>query len=249
MYFIYNLLDYGIYNAFSNIYDARQIIPERPNGGQWIAFGNLFPPNTQHYTYIDLLSHLYSGERHAYMENYLGAKSILLHVYGVEGFPCHVYNSIEHGGIGDENLVKLLRVIDSGVNPADIAFDIELLKAIPWLVKCRILRYDDGRAAIDIPTLSPEEMKCIVSILEVTRNEFVTDTVDVLREYFSDKRQDLPKHLTSVPLIKQYMWSEYPLLMVIVREAMKHGVLHDGDYDNDDPIHQPPPAMVYITAK
>ena len=76
-----------MYEAFSKIYDAKQVFPDRPNGGKWIAFGHVTPQDIDVKEHMDLIKHSYSGERWTYMENYLGVKQIGMHVYDPDGFP------------------------------------------------------------------------------------------------------------------------------------------------------------------
>jgi hypothetical protein len=107
------------------------------------------------------------------------------------------------------------------------------------------LRYDDGKAAVDIPVLSHDELRDMFAVAETAKLRFIADTTELLREFFKGKKQELPKHLTSVPLQKQCFYAQNAFLMATVRVALRRGILRDGDFDNDDPhVRQAPPAMV-----
>ena len=252
LFYMFRCLDVALYRAFSNIYNATQIFPDRPNGGKWIAFGHVTTQNFNYKEHIEIFKHQYAGERWTYLDNYLGAKSIGFHVFDPNGFPIKVYYQTCQG-INDAELLRLLHIIESGIDPNETGFNIELLKSIPWLVKCKILRYDGdtGKAAVDIPVLSPDEFNSFIEINTITQNELISDITALLTEYLKGKKQVIPAHLTSVPLQKQYLTALGALDMATIRLAITDGVIHDGGYDNDDGMHdnQCPYPMVYIVSR
>jgi RNA polymerase sigma-70 factor (ECF subfamily) len=231
-------LDYGIYNAFCQIYNAEQIFPERPNGGKWIAFGRTYT-NDKGFPHTDNEGRKYSyaGERHAYLDDYMGAKSIEFHVYDLEGLGVKKYFNCPETHISDGDTLKLLRVIESGADTSGTGFNVELLKAIPWFAECNILRYDGGKPVLDIPSISLEEWRQIQEILRSARNQLSEDIIELLRVYLIDKRKQLPKHLTSVPLQKQYMNATGAMAMAVIRHE-----IHTKD-------ERCPYPMIYVTEK
>ena len=254
MYFAFNCLDYGIYNTFNDIYGATQIFPNRPNGGRWNAFGTVHFEDFDYRKHMELMMHQYSGERCGWRDDYLGSGSVVLRIYGAEGFPNYLYNKPQSDfnikGDFDTALAELLYIIEKGMDPKEVALDTEVLKAIPHFVKCKILRMEDGRPAVDIPVISLAEWKELKRLLEKTRAQMQIDLLDILREYYKDKKQEIPPHIKSVPLQKQYLNAGGAFLFATIREAIARGKLHNGDYDNDDPcVHQAPPPMVLIVDK
>ncbi len=254
MYFAFNCLDYGIYNTFNEIYGATQIFPNRPNGGRWNAFGTVHFEDFDYKKHMELMKHQYSGERCGWRDDYLGSGSVVLRIYGAEGFPNYLYNKphpdFKIKGDFDTALTELLYIIEKGIEPKEVALDTEVLKAVPHFAKCKILRMEEGKPRVDIPVLSLAEWRELKRILEQAREKMQKDLLEILREYYKDKKQEIPPHIESVPLQKQYLNAGGAFLFATIREAIKRGKLYDGDYDNDDPcVHQAPPPMVLIIDK
>jgi len=234
LFFMFRCLDGANYNAFSNIYNATQTFPDRPNGGKWVAFGSASPQN-----YSSHSDYAYAGERWTYLDNYLGSKSVEFHVYDPEGLTAKTYFRSENG-VNDDELLKLLHIIESGINPSETGFNVELLKSIPWLVECKILRYENDKATVDIPVLSADEFNSFAEIVKDVQGSLINDITELLTQYLKGKKQAIPKHLTSVPLQKQYLHALGAVLMATVRQAIKEGIIYDGVHN------QCPCPMVYV---
>lgn len=256
MYFVFYCLDQGCYGAFVEAFNAQQIFRDRPNGGRWIAFGCVHFKEFDYREHMDLMAHSYSGERWERFENFAGAKRIELHVYGADGFPArNYYHMLDEACVKetedvDAVLLKLLYLIREGIKPEEIGFNLELLKSIPWLEKCKILRRDGEQLGVNIPVLSHKGAEELWGILNRARNNFISEMAEKLADFMKDKKQEIPAHLNSVPLQKQYMYAANAIVFAAVREAMKQGKLYDGDYDNDRVgMNQPPCPMVMIVEK
>lgn len=233
MFLVMSSVQKGIYDAFSEIFSTTECLPDRPNGGKWIAFGHVIPQNYNFRDHLDLCMHDYSGERCSYVENFLGA-TLELFAYD-PAFPIKIYyygkNGI--GGVHDEDLLKLLYLIECDINPEKIGFNDKLLQSIPWLTECKILRNDNGKAKINVPVLSKKEKNEVWEILGKTQQEFKNDIIHLLAAFLKDKKQVIPKHLTSVPLYRQYMYSMYAFPMAVLRCTMSKGLLQDSGYDHE----------------
>ena len=237
LYVMFNCLAGGIFSAFSKIYENVQAFPDRPGGGRWIAVGDLHSPIKEGSPAG--LSYSYAGRRNAILGN------SSFYVYDPEGFTSKLYFRCRDVSISDDDMLKLLCFINSNTGEAN--FNAELLKAIPWLVECKILRYDDKKAAVDIPVLSPGEWKKLTDIMNAAQTEFVDDIIDIFREFLKDKKQTLPNHLDSVPLHKLYMGAHGILVMLAIRHAMRAGIIYDGNYDDPSGKNQCPCPMVFVT--
>ena len=244
LYAMFSCLDKGVYRAFSKVYDAVQIFPDRPNGGKWIAVGNVNSPNNRDNE--NELSYGYAGERGAFLNNYMGNKSVYYHVYDPECFGGKRYFNCPNVNIDDDDMLKLLYVIHCGINPDETGFNTELLKSIPWLVECKILDYRDGKAIIDIPVLTHDEFNALYEVLNAAIKQLVDDLTEPLRDFLKDKKQEIPKHLKSVPLQKQYMGSHGIFTVAAIRHAIQSGIIHDGDYDNEN---QCPYPLIFVINK
>lgn len=256
MYLAFNSLDNGIYMAFNSIFDTEQIFPDRPNGGKWIAFGNVHFKEFNPMEHIELMAHSYSGERWERFDNYADSKRIEMHVYGADGFPEHSYYEspdytffTEHEEV-DAVFTKLLYLIHEGLNPETIGFNPEYLKAVPWLTRCKILIAKNGKPVVNIPVLNKDDARELWNICREARHALAADIKDTLAEYLKDKKKVIPAHLDSVPLQKQYMNSTSALLFATIREALGRNKLHNGNYDDDsNGINQPPCPMILIIDK
>lgn len=246
MYLVLNSVQKGVYAAFSEIYNTVESLPDRPNGGKWIASGNVITQKFHYRDHLDLVMHDISGERHSYLENYLGAE-LELFVYD-PAFPINIYYHGEKGigGVHDEDLLKLLSLIERGINPEKAGFNAKLLQSIPWLVECKILNYDNGNVKISIPVLSKKEKTEIWEIFSRTQKALKNDLKHLLADFIKDKKQAIPKYLTSVPLFQQYRHSMHALPMAVLRCAMYSGLLYDGGYVREE---QCPYPMIFVTDK
>lgn len=253
LYVAFNCLDYGTYMTFSEIFNAKQQFNERPNGGRWIAFGHVNFKEFDYKDHIELLAHSYSGERVARFDKYANCETLEMHVYGADGFPCYpYYHSTDYtffpeNTFVDAEITKLLYIMHTGIDPESVGFNPEYLKAIPWLTKCKIFREEVGKPVINIPILNKDEAQVLWNLCTEAKYEMVKDLKELLTEFFKGKKQEIPAHLDSVPLQKQYLYADNAMLFATIREAISRGKLHDGNYDDDsNGVNQPPCPMVLV---
>jgi RNA polymerase sigma-70 factor (ECF subfamily) len=250
MYFVFSCLDYGIYRAFSELYDAKVNFPERPDGGSWIAFGNVHFEPFDYRKHMGIMMHSYAGWRWAALDDYLGAKHIELQIYDPEGFPIRTINTNPHWRRSftewDADYLRLLWVVHSETDVAATAFNTELLKSIPFLIRLKILREDEnGKPRVNAPILSTDELRDMLHrISEDVKKEMIQNLKPVLTEYLKGKEHRLPPHLDSVPLQKRYSHATGALLFAVLRQALRRGKLYDNDFDDDSHDNQPPYPLV-----
>ena len=67
-----------------------------------------------------------------------------------------------------------------------------------------------------------------------------------LKQYLVGKKKEIPPHLKSVPLQKQYITSDMAMFMSTFRLAMKKELIYDGGYDAGV---QPPYPMILVIDK
>lgn len=239
----FKLFDYGSYKAFSDALKAEQVFPDRPNGGRWIAMGHVdageVPAGAEAHRYA------YGGQNIIRLDSYLDTKGICASLYYPEGFPIKVFT--EGGdGIREEQLVKLLYIIESGADVCRSGFEERYLRSIPWLVECNVLYYEDSRPKLRIPVFSESDFGIITSMLAATQAELAGVLRAPLKEYMKGKKKPIPAHLKSVPLQKQYLYSDHAMLMIALRMAMEKGLMRDDGYDNGV---QPPWPMIFLIEK
>ena len=243
------------YEAFSEIYNAEQIFPDRPNGGKWIAFGNVFRPDEKN---GELGKYGIAGRRWTSLENYFDSKEVSFYVYDLEGFPIKRYLWEKPEDINmstfyedEENILKLLYIVESKTNPENTGFNIELLKKIPWLVECGIMKYEtDGKPALDIPVMSKDEWDSFNGLIWDIKVNFKNDIKAQLAEFLKDKKQEIPKHLTSVPLQKQYLHACGIFTMAAIRIALKKNIINGWDYDDESGVNGTfPYTMIFVVDK
>ena len=256
LYVAFRCLDYGFFGALEAAVGEKQVLPERPNGGQWVAFGRVDFKPFDPMEHIPYMAHLYSGERWEEFRNMYGAKSFLVAMYGADGFPTWSYNrcpdytfSCEGMSI-DAIFLKLFYIIHENIDPNSVGFNTEVFKAIPQLVRCRILREENGRPTLNIPVIERNEFFDLRAITARAISLMQDELTKPLGEFCRDKRTYIPPHIDSVPLAKQYWNCISSMLFATVREAMKRGYLYDGDYDNDyDGVRQNPAPMIFAVEK
>lgn len=241
----FNIFDYGIYLAFSNTFEAQQVFPDRPNGGKWIAFGHVAEKGIDQGKNAEAHKYSYAGQNNLQLDNYLGASRIIMSLYYPQGFPVRLFNRTENG-ISEENLIKLLYIIESGIDIRDSGFDEHYLKSIPWLVKCNILHYEGSRPALSVPVLYQKDEEILTHLLRKARAELAETLKAPLKEFLKGKKKQIPAHLKSVPLQKQYMYCDLAMLMITLRLAMQKGLIRDGGYDKEV---QPPWPMILTIDK
>ena len=245
---LYVMTDCGVApGAFNEIHnETRTYTYNRPNGGTWTAFGHVWRQgegNGETYKYG------VAGRRWTQLENYFDSKKIVFYVYDLEGFPIRRY--FTGGGesnIEDDDLLKLLYMVESGTNPERTGFNTELLKKIPWLVQCGILKYEtDGKPAIDIPVMSSDEWDSFQKITSNIKDNLKKIMKEPLAEFLKDKKQEIPEHLPSVPLYYQYLWACNAFTMAAIRIALKKGIINGWDYDDDTGINGTfPYSMIFV---
>lgn len=253
LYVAFHCLDYGIYTTFSSIFDTEQQFCNRPNGGRWIAFGHVNFEEFDPKEHAALLAHSYSGERIVKFDKYADGNTLEMHVYGADGFPCYSYSHSDEYTFFPENtcidaeIAKLLYIIHKGIDPESVGFNPEYLKAIPWLTKCKIFREEVGKPVINVPVIHNDEADVLWSICMDAKIKMTKNLKDILAEFLKGKKQEIPAHLDSVPLQKQYLYADNAMLFATIREAVSRGKLYDGNYDNDsNGVNQPPCPMVLI---
>lgn len=253
LYVAFNCLDYGTYMTFSEIFNAEQQFNERPNGGRWIAFGHVDFKEFDHKNHNELSAHSYSGERVARFDKYANCEMLELYVYGADGFPCYSYYHSDDYTFFPENtfvdaeIAKLLYIMHMGIDPESVGFNPEYLRAIPWLTKCKIFREEAGKPVINIPILCKDEAQVLWNLCTEAKYEMVKDLKELLAEFYKGKKQEIPAHLNSVPLQKQYLYADNAMLFATIREALSRGKLYDGNYDDDSKgVNQPPCPMVLV---
>lgn len=147
-------------------------------------------------------------------------------------------------------MTKLLYIIYNKIPTKYAGFNHEFLKVIPWLTKCKILREENGKPILNIPILNKSESDELFKLCYESRSLIYENTKDLLKEFLKDKKQEIPLHLDSVPLQKQYLYSIYAINMAVIRDAIKRGKLYNGNYDDDsNGINQPPCPMILIIDK
>lgn len=253
MFFAMYCLEQGYFRTFDSLHSAEQVFPPRPDGGRWIAFGSVFFHDYDPACHRELISCRYSGPRQVRLDQYGEAKQVMLQVYGLDGFPAPAYHHcfdgiplLSRSEGADTRILKLLYLVHSGLRPSRMGFDAEALKAIPMLVKHRILRREGSRPVVNIPVMCPRELGQFQDLCQETIQAMCRDIREPLAAFCLGKKQPLPLHLDSVPLQKQYLWAMNALLLTTIREAIKNGKLHDGDYDNANGENPPPCPMLMI---
>jgi hypothetical protein len=145
--------------------------------------------------------------------------------------------------------MKLMYILKYDISPESVGFNEEYLKTIPHLLKCKILRVENGRTIPNVPIINKEEYNDLCNLLNEAKNNLVNDKVleELLFSFCKDKKTNIPSHLTSVPQQKQFQYSYNAFLFSTIREAISNGELYDGNYDDDtEKVNQHPCPMFLV---
>ena len=236
----FNIFDHGSYRAFSHAFAVEQVFPDRADGGNWIAFGHILEEDSEQGKITESCKYSYGGQNNLWLDNYLGARRVRMSLYYPEGFPMRLFYRTANG-ISEEDLIKLLYIIVSGMDIRDSGFDEHKLKSIPWLVECNILHYKGSRPALSVPALYRRDVETLDFLLNEAQSALAETLRGPLKEFLKGKKKRIPVHLGSVPLQKQYMYSDHAMLMATLRLAMGEGLIRDEGYDQGV---QPPCPMI-----
>ena len=234
-YAILDVFSRGIYTAIKRIVEVKEEYPDRPDGGAWIAQGNRYPADFDFDNYR-FAKYSYGGERRAYWENFLSAKSIDLHVYDTQPD----LNKYEHGPveIHDDNLCKLLYIIYQGIPFDAIGFNLMFVEDIPHLVECGVLRYDNNMPKVAIPVISKHQFGELWQVILKHMYLLADILEEPLHRVFPKLKIKTPSHLEGrIAEFRKYTC--YALPMAIIKKAIsKEAFLKSIDY--------PTPPMVLI---
>jgi len=254
MYFAFHCLDSGLYGILCNVLGGTQNSPYRKDGGKWIAFGNVYFKKFDWKEHPDIKKHSYTGERFTFFKK-LTDKKVLLRVFSANGFPNYSYYAspdydfLKENDDMDEILTKLLFLLHTGIPFENLGFSEVYLKAVPWLIKCKILREENGRPKVNIPVLGGMEYEKLLKLMDALRTKIYSDELLKTRmsEFLKDKKKEYPSHIQSVFPLKQYTHACTAIVFSCVREAIQRGKLYDGNYDDDsERVNQHPCPMILV---
>ena len=235
-YTILDVFSRGLYAAQKRFVDVEEKYPDRPDGGAWIAQGNRYPADFDFENYR-FSEYCYGGERRAYWERFLGAKSIDLHVYDTQPD----LNRYEHGPveIHDDNLCKLLYIISQDIPFDSTGFNPMYVEDIPHLVDCGVLYYDENdKPKVAIPVIEKQQYDALRGVIIKYINRLADILEEPLRGAFPNLKISIPDHLEErVAQFRKY--SCYALPMAIIKKARS-----EGDFLKN--IDYPTPPMVLV---
>lgn len=234
-YYILHIFSSGIYAAVSKIIPDKETFPLRPDGGRWIAAGCRYPQDFDFDSY-KMGKYCYSGERRAYLEKFLGSRSMELRVYDTQPD----LNKYEHGPveIHDDTLCKLLYILYKKIPFDRTGCNPMYLEDVPHLAKCGVLKMEKGQPVPAIPVISKAEYE----EMDKLRKEYMRKLADWLEGPLSkilpDCRIGIPKHLEGRAAgFRQYSFGEVP--MAVIKKAIAKG-----DFLKN--VDVPVPPMVLI---
>lgn len=218
-YYILHIFTTGIYTALAQITPDSETFPQRPDGGSWIAVGHRYPENFDWASYKKR-GYSFGGERRAYWENFLGAKSIHLHVYDTQPN----LNKYERGPveIHDDNLSKLLYIIYKGIPFEATGFNALFLEDIPHLAECGILRMQNGRPCPAVPIISKAQYE-ETDGLRLQYAQKLAGWLDTpMRGILPECKYEIPRHLEGrIAKFRQYQF--YDTVTAVIKEAAARG--------------------------
>ncbi len=154
----------GLFECMESVREKPQIIPDRPNGGRWIAFATIWPQN-----YLipedkrGKEEYGLSGRRCTRIDSYLDVKNLKLYNFETSLDPT---GWRKHQGYGfnsfqdvEDNMLKFFYLVKNNINPKTVDLDARMIKSIPILEERGFITTKNGSPEILIPVLSHEEEK------------------------------------------------------------------------------------------
>lgn len=224
-YMMINIAEAGLYRSQQN-HRSPQVCPPRPNGGKWIAFGTVYPPN---YTIPKEKrgkeEYSLSGQRCAHIDKYLDAKNLKLYNYETSLYPYP-----KHYGYGynffqelECDMLKLFYLLRHNIAPQAVDCDPRILKGIPLLEERGFITTRNGTPELLIPCLTHAQEKEFWGICQKASSAFAAAIEQPLAEYLATHKKKIPPHLKSVPDQKLTMPYE-PQAMMFVFAAIEKGI-------------------------
>lgn len=211
-------LDYGVFGAEERVV-GEQVFPNRPNGGCWIAVGNIQRGRNIPEGWVD---NSYCGKYHHLTRDFHDTKEICQHGYGTRfGYHNSVFPSQ-----GEIN--KLLYAIREGIDLRTAGLTEQLVHT-DELVKWGFLRRDGDELKTAIPFVEMHDFHDMIRKINPAIERLINALEEPMRAYLADKRKKIPSHLVSVPAPK-LVYGTDELVVLSVQEAMARGVLPRLDY-------------------
>ncbi|MBQ7936809.1 MAG: sigma-70 family RNA polymerase sigma factor [Clostridia bacterium] len=218
----------GLFKSMESIAEKKQVLPDRPNGGKWIALGTIYPEN--HQISADKREkdkyHL-AGRRLITLNKFLDATDIKIYNYESTLDPT---GRRKHQGYGfntisetESNMLKLFYLLKKKIDPENVALDTRMIKSIPLLEERGFITTQHGCPELLIPTLTHEEVRLFFTICTKARDAFRKNIKEPLSEWGKTHIKEIPPHLTSIPDQKR-MYPYQPKPMMFVYEAISRGI-------------------------
>jgi len=239
----YHFLMHAMHRCFfdtgEQIYGPRQELPDRPNGGKWIAISHCYP---QSFRMEGSLFSLYnwSGERIHTASDHLDTNRLTLRVFDTPLEKPRYYHTPHN--LSDDTLARLLYSIAQGIPKAFSGVDVLCFQHILHLEKCGVVAVKDGIPTVDIPMLTKAEYAAIEAITQTVVDSFSSATLPALAAHLQNAAVKLPPHLQSVPAQQKHLPSMLALNMAMIYQAVDEEALFaDVDF--------PCPPMVLVVDK
>ena len=227
------------FDTGERIYGPRQELPDRSNGGKWIAIGHCYPQN---FCLEDSAFSRYSwsGERVHTASDHLDTRQLSLRVFDTPlENPRYFHTPHE---LSDDTLARMLYSIDQGIPKAFSGVDSLCFQHILHLEKCGVVTIKYGIPAVGIPMLIKQEYATMEAITQSVVASFSPAALPVLTAHLQNAAVKLPTHLQSVPEQQKYLPSMLALNMAVIYQAMKdHALFADVDF--------PCPPMILVVDK
>lgn len=217
----------GLYHSLDDIRKP-QVFPERPNGGNWIAFGIIQEDDPSVFEgKRGKEEYNLAGGRCTKLDKYLQAEELRIYNYETALDP---YGWEKHSGYHfnllqdiEVNMLKLFYLIKNGIASETVDLDTRMIKGIPLLKERGFLNEENGKLTVAIPCLTHEEEREFFAIANHATEEFATGIAKPLAAYCETHKKTIPSHLKGVPDQKLTMPYE-PNAMMFVFEAIRQGI-------------------------
>ena len=211
-------LDFGLFAAEEQVVGI-QVLPDRPNGGRWIATGFLQRSKSRPEGRVD---NTYCGKYHHLVKDFYDTKELCQHGYGTR------FGYTNSTCFPQTEIIKLLYSIREGIDLRTVGLTEQLIH-VDALTQWGFLQRNGDKLESAIPFIEVHDAHDLWNKIDVAVHTIATTMVEPFTRYLADKLLPIPSHLTSVPAPKR-LYGTDELVVLAVQEAMEQGVLPKPDY-------------------
>jgi len=202
----------------------RPKFPKRKDGGRWFAQAIAFDAGYNAKEYMEASEYcIHGGHRTSEAVSVGRTKRIRLYE-----FDTTLWDSPHRFGeaytLYFKYIIPLLWHLYDGIPLENSDIPNEFISYIPTLETLGVIGHTENKAYVNIPVLTVSEYREVIEAIKKATEELESAIGEEFASFITSLKTSLPKHLTSVPELFQYIEATTYFVMSIVREAYDKGL-------------------------